>query len=108
MPFLILDQSSILNDLPVTLASLLSDPSWEVIAETFTSHLLTLTQRISGWAAKLSSGDYTPSLQPIDDSEKGMVPFLLRVTHHACVSLKHYLPLEKQLKLANMVLMRGM
>ena len=32
-----------------------------------------------------------------------MGAFLLRVMHRACVSLKDHLPLEKQLKLANMV-----
>ncbi|XP_022750556.1 protein RST1 isoform X8 [Durio zibethinus] len=104
MPLLILDRSSVLNDLPVTLTSLLSDPNWEVIAETFTSYLLTSTERIYSWAIKLSSGDDTPSSQPIDDSENDMAPILLRVMHHTCVSLKDYLPLEKQLRLANMLL----
>ncbi|XWS44143.1 hypothetical protein CRYUN_Cryun15aG0019200 [Craigia yunnanensis] len=103
MPLLILDQSTVLNDLPVTLTSLLSDPNWEVIAETFTSYLLTSTERIYSWATKLTLGDDTPSLQPINDSENDMAPILLRVMHHACVSLKDYLPLEKQLRLAHMV-----
>ena len=104
MPLLILDQSSVLNDLPVTLTSLLSDPNWKVIAETFTSYLLTSTERIYSWVTKLSLGDDTPNLQPIDDRENDMAPILLRVMHHACVSLKDYLPLEKQLGLANMVI----
>ncbi|XVF58012.1 hypothetical protein PTKIN_Ptkin07bG0028200 [Pterospermum kingtungense] len=103
MPLLILDQSYILNDLPVTLTSLLSEPNWEVIAETFTSYLLTSTERIYNWASKLSSGDDTHSSQHIDDSENDMASVLLRVMHHACISLKDYLPLEKQLRLANMV-----
>ncbi|XP_021298973.1 protein RST1 isoform X2 [Herrania umbratica] len=105
MPLLILDRSSVLSDLPVTLTSLLSEPSWEVIAETLTSYLLTSTERIYSWATKLSVADDTPSSQPIDRSENDMAPFLLRVMHHACVCLKEYLPLEKQLRLANMVVM---
>ncbi|XVE84015.1 hypothetical protein DITRI_Ditri16bG0134800 [Diplodiscus trichospermus] len=105
MPLLILDQSSVLSDLPVILSSLLSGPNWEVIGETFTSYLFASTERIYCWATKLSLGDDAPSSHPIDDSEKDMAPILLRVMHHACVSLKDYLPLEKQLKLANMVVL---
>lgn len=103
MPLLILDQSSILNDLPVALASLLSEPNWEVFAETITSYLLTSTERIYSWATKLSVGEDTLSSQPIDKSENDMAPILLLVMHQACISLKDYLPLEKQLRLANMM-----
>lgn len=106
MPLLIADRSYVLNDIPVTLTSLLSDPNWEVIAESCTSYLLSSTERIYSWATKLSSesGDNrSPSSEGIDESEKGMAQILLPVMHHACVCLKHYLPLEKQLRLANMV-----
>ncbi|XP_012483835.1 protein RST1 [Gossypium raimondii] len=106
MPLLIADQSYVLNDIPVTLTSLLSDPNWEVVAESCTSYLLSSTERIYSWATKLSSesGDNrSPSSEGIDESEKGTAQILLPVMHHACVCLKHYLPLEKQLRLANMV-----
>ncbi|KAG4182177.1 hypothetical protein ERO13_A09G028500v2 [Gossypium hirsutum] len=106
MPLLIADRSYVLNDIPVTLTSLLSDPNWEVVAESCTSYLLSSTERIYSWATKLSSksGDNrSPSSEGIDESEKGMAQILLLVMHHACVCLKHYLPLEKQLRLANMV-----
>ncbi|KAK8631468.1 hypothetical protein V6N13_028254 [Hibiscus sabdariffa] len=106
MPLLIADRSYVLNDLPVTLTSLLSDPNWEAIAESFTSYLLTSTERIYRWATKLSSAgddDALPSSQGIDESENGMAKILLPVMHHACVCLKHYLTLDNQLRLANMV-----
>ncbi|XP_039008484.1 protein RST1 isoform X2 [Hibiscus syriacus] len=106
MPLLIADRSYVLNDIPVTLTSLLSDPNWEVIAESFTSYLLTSTERIYGWAMKVSlasEDDAVPSSQVIEESEIGMAQILLPVMHHACVCLKHYLPLDKQLRLANMV-----
>ncbi|XP_038998451.1 protein RST1-like [Hibiscus syriacus] len=103
MPLLIADRSYVLNDLPVTLTSLLSDPNWEVIAESFTSYLLTSTERIYSWAMKLSSDEALPGSQAIDESENGMAQILLPVMHLACVCLKHYLPLDKQLRLANMV-----
>ncbi|KAK8604217.1 hypothetical protein V6N13_099166 [Hibiscus sabdariffa] len=105
MPLLIADRSYVLNDLPVTLTSLLSNPNWEVIAESFT-YLLTSTERIYRWATKLSSAsddDALPSPQGIDESENGMAKILLPVMHHACVCLKHYLTLDNQLRLANMV-----
>ncbi|GMJ04271.1 ECERIFERUM 13, RESURRECTION1 [Hibiscus trionum] len=106
MPLLIADQSYVLNDLPVTLTSLLSDPNWEVIAESFTSYLLTSTERVYSWATKLSlasDDDALQSSQGIDKSENGMAQILLPVMHHACVCLKHFLTLDRQLRLANMV-----
>lgn len=93
----------VLNDLPVTLTSLLADPSWEVVAETVVSHLYSSTERIFYWAARIADGTYMPSGQPIDESEDHMAIFLLQVMHHTCVLLKDYLPLDKQLRLASMV-----
>lgn len=103
MPLLILDRLTVLSDLPVTLTSLMSDPSWEVVAESIVSYLWVSTERIYNWATQNLSSDDTPGIQPIDESENDMVAFLLCVMHRACVSLKDHLPLEKQLKLANMV-----
>ncbi|KAK4603584.1 hypothetical protein RGQ29_012198 [Quercus rubra] len=103
MPLLILDRLTVLSDLPVTLTSLMSDPSWEVVAESIVSYLWVSTERIYNWATQNVSSDDTPGIQPIDESENDMGAFLLRVMHRACVSLKDHLPLEKQLKLANMV-----
>lgn len=103
MPLLILDRLTVLSDLPVTLTSLISDPNWEVVAESIVSYLWVSTERIYNWTTQNLSSDDTPGIQPIDESENDMVAFLLRVMHRACVSLKDHLPLEKQLKLANMV-----
>lgn len=103
MPFMIVDQQTVLNDLPVTLASLLGDQSWDVVAETVVSHLFSSTDRIYHWAIQTADGSYVPDSQPIDESENHTAVFLLQVMHHTCVLLKGYLPLEKQLRLASMV-----
>lgn len=105
MPVLILDRQAVLSDLPVTLSSLLSESSWKVIAESVVSSLFTSTERIYNWSTYISRGEYLTDIQtqPIDESENEMAGYLLRVMHHTCLSLKDYLPLEKQLKLANMV-----
>ncbi|GAB2229778.1 hypothetical protein Drorol1_Dr00014033 [Drosera rotundifolia] len=105
MPLLILDPTAVLSDLPVTLPSLLSTPKWRSIAETAVSFLWTSTERIHKWTMSLASGSPEPSLQPqpIDQSENDMADFLMRVMHETCFSLREYLPLEKQLKLADMM-----
>ncbi|XP_057481675.1 protein RST1 isoform X1 [Actinidia eriantha] len=103
MPLLIVDRHMVLSDLPVTLSSLLSDSSWEVVAEPVASYLWASTERFYDWAARMAHGDDTGSPHPIDKSENDMAVFLSRVMHSACVSLKDYLPPEKQLKLANLV-----
>lgn len=100
---MIVDQQMVLNDLPVTLTSLLADRSWNVVAETVVSHLYSLTERIFYWASQIADGTDLHSAQPIDESEDHMSNFLLQVMHHTCVLLKGYLPLDKQLKLASMV-----
>ncbi|GAB2284260.1 hypothetical protein Dimus_018726 [Dionaea muscipula] len=104
MPLLILDPTVVLSDLPVTLPSLLSSPKWSSIAETAVSYLWMSLERIHEWASSLACGCAAPSLQlrPIDRSEKDMADFLLRLMHGTCVSLREYLPLEKQLRLADM------
>ncbi|KAF8408286.1 hypothetical protein HHK36_007435 [Tetracentron sinense] len=103
MPLLTLDRVTVLSDLPVTLTSLLSDRSWGLIAESVVMNLCASTKRIYNWATCLESGDDALSLRSIDESENRMAVFLTRVMHHVCVSLKDYLPLEKQLWLANMI-----
>ncbi|KAJ6775783.1 FOCADHESIN FAMILY MEMBER [Salix koriyanagi] len=100
---LTLDQLSLLSDLPVTLPSLVTEPSWEVVAESFVSSLWTSTERIYYWVTEKGLPDNTSSAQPIDGSEKDIASFLLHVMYHTCICLKEYLPLEKQLKLANML-----
>ncbi|KAK1568532.1 hypothetical protein Q3G72_025587 [Acer saccharum] len=110
MPLLILDRITVLNDLPVTLTSLLSEPNWGTVAEPFVSYLWLSTERIYDWATSVGIGESESltSSQSIDRSENGMAAFLLRVMHCACVSLKDYLPLEKQLKLSNMLVKEEM
>ncbi|XP_044502428.1 protein RST1 isoform X3 [Mangifera indica] len=103
MPILTQDHLTVLNDLPLILSSLLSDPSWEVVAELFVSYLWVSTERIYNWATSLAVGKSSPSSQPIQESKKDMAAFLLQVMHSTCVCLKDYLPLEKQLKLCNML-----
>lgn len=76
MPLLILDRLTVLSDLPVTLTSLMSDPSWEVVAESIVSYLWVSTERIYNWATQNVSSDDTPGIQPIDESENDMGAFL--------------------------------
>ncbi|KAK7381419.1 hypothetical protein VNO78_34092 [Psophocarpus tetragonolobus] len=104
MPLMIVDQQMVLNDLPVTLVSLLEDESWNIVAETVVSHLFSSTDRMHDWAVQIADGSYIPGSQSIDESENHMVVFLLRVMHHTCVLLNSYLPLDKQLRLASMVI----
>ncbi|KAK2988748.1 hypothetical protein RJ640_027987 [Escallonia rubra] len=104
MPLLIVDQTFVLSDLPVTLASLLSDTSWETVAESVVLHLWTSTERIHSWITHRGREEDCSNPQSIDRSEDDTAVFLLRVMHHACVSLNDFLPLEKQLMLANMIL----
>lgn len=92
-----------LCDLPLTLSSLLAESSWRDIAETVASNLWASTERIYNWAAHITRGEDITEMQPIDESENEMAGFLLRVVHRTCLYLKDYLPLEKQLKLASMV-----
>lgn len=101
MPLLILDEHAVLSDLPVTLSSLLSESSWNVDAESVVASLWASTERIYNWTTNVIRDDV---MQPIDESENSIAVFLLRAMHGTCVSLKDYLPLDKQLKLAGMVL----
>ena len=103
MPLLILERQSVLSDLPLTLSSLLAESSWRDIAETVASNLWASTERIYNWATHITRGEDITEMQPIDESENEMAGFLLRVMHRTCLYLKDYLPLEKQLKLASMV-----
>lgn len=102
MPFLVVDRFTVLCDLPVTLASLLSETSWKVVAESVVSLLWTLTERIHDWATHTERANDLVIPQSIDKSEDDNAAFLLQLMHQACVSLKDYLPTEKQLRLANM------
>lgn len=103
MPLLILDRHAVLSDLPVTLSSLLAEPGWRDIAESVASNLWASTERIYNWEKHITRDEDTTEMQPIDESENEMAGFVLRVVHRTCLSLKDYLPLEKQLKLASMV-----
>ncbi|KAM7509889.1 hypothetical protein LguiB_008764 [Lonicera macranthoides] len=105
MPLLIVDRFTVLSDLPVTLTSLLSETSWGEVAESVVLYLWASMVRIHDWVTR-ADDDSQPaakSHQSIDKSEEEMALFLLKVMHHTCVPLKDYLPLDKQLRLANMV-----
>ncbi|KAL0351037.1 UNVERIFIED_CONTAM: protein RST1 [Sesamum radiatum] len=103
MPVLVADKNNVLTDLPATLSSLLLGTGWGVIADLVASYVWKSTERIYDWARHVKRGGYVPGSQPIDRTENHMADFLLQVMHHTCVSLKQYLPVEKQLGLANMV-----
>ncbi|XP_043707046.1 protein RST1 isoform X3 [Telopea speciosissima] len=103
MPLLILDPMSVLSDLPVTLPSLLSDSHWNFVAESVVLNLWVLMERIYDWSTSLGSGSDGFGQQDIDEREDWKAVLLVRVMHHTCVSLLEYLPFEKQLKLANMM-----
>lgn len=94
-----------LCDFPVALASLLSETSWGNVAESVVSLLWSTTERLHDWVTntEIVLSD-SPISQSIDQSEDSMADFLLKLLHHTCVSLKDYLPMEKQLSLANMVI----
>lgn len=105
MPFLIVDQFTVLCDFPVTLASLLSETSWKDVADSVVSLLWTMTERLLDWVKNMERVPSDLSIsQEIDQSEDSMADFLLKLLHHACILLKDYLPTEKQLSLANMVI----
>ncbi|CAK9322549.1 unnamed protein product [Citrullus colocynthis] len=102
MPLLILDPHSVLNNLPVTLNSLLSTSGWSSIAESVASRLFASTERIYHRATQIPNVDDIHSSQPIDESEIDAATSLLHVMHNTCVSLKDLLPLGEQLRLTNM------
>ncbi|XP_060192465.1 protein RST1 isoform X2 [Lycium barbarum] len=108
-PLLIVDKFTVLSDLPVTLTSLLSDSTWMTVADSVVSYLWASTERIYEWNKQLKGDcDQLPNTQPIDTSENDIARFILLVMYQACVSLKHHLPPEKQLQLANMVVPTNM
>ncbi|KAE8651262.1 protein RST1 isoform X2 [Cucumis sativus] len=101
MPLLTLDPQNVLNNLPVTLNSLLYTSAWSSIAESVASCLFASTERIY-LATQSPNVDGTHGSQPIDESEIDAATSLLDVTHNTCVSLKDFLPFGEQLRLANM------
>ncbi|KAJ0254105.1 Protein RST1 [Hirschfeldia incana] len=103
MPFLTLDRSTVLRDMSVTVTSLLSDPNWEGVAEPFISFLWTSLERVYSFATD-SDANAKPSSQQIEQSERDHAPMLVKVMHHICVVFRDHLPLEKQLRLAAMVI----
>lgn len=103
MPILFADKASVLTDLPATLPSLLAGAGSEIVAESVASCLLRATERVQDWARCAEHGHYLPNSQPINSTEEGTAMFMLRVMHQTCVNLKEYLPVDKQLTLANMV-----
>ena len=78
MPFMIVDQQMVVNDLSVTLVSLLADQNWNVVAETVVSHLFSSTERIYNWAAQIADGSYIPG-------SKCIVSQLLCCSSHTCL-----------------------
>ncbi|XP_065012518.1 protein RST1-like isoform X1 [Musa acuminata AAA Group] len=106
MPLLTIEPTTVLSDLPVTLPSLLSDSSWSIIAGPLVDKLWVCTMRICTWAERLTIAGGSSTLDQIDASEAGLSIFLAHVMHETCLSLKQFLPFEKQLKLATLVVAR--
>lgn len=102
MPLLILSPEAVLSDLPVTLPSLLSNSKWSFVAEKLVEMLWESTKRICNWVARLQAGDEPAGQDGIDRSENSRSLLLAHAMREACLSLKHYLPLEKRLRLANL------
>ncbi|KAG9141192.1 hypothetical protein Leryth_001683 [Lithospermum erythrorhizon] len=100
MPILVVNKSTVMSDLPVTLPTLLQNTSWMEIADSVVLYLWTSTERIYHW----KTGTVDPDEQTIDAKERNVLDFLLRVMHRTCVILKDYLSPDKRLNLANMVL----
>ncbi|KAF5197433.1 hypothetical protein FRX31_012979 [Thalictrum thalictroides] len=79
MPLLVLDQNTVLSDLPVTLPSLFSDSNWMVIVEPTVMNFWKSTERIFNWAKLLESSSYSASNQySIDESESNDAVFLVQ------------------------------
>ncbi|XP_051141067.1 protein RST1 isoform X2 [Andrographis paniculata] len=109
MPILVADKWCVLSDLPATVSCIFQDQhsgsGWSIVAESIASYLCRSTERIHDWARHVENGStYFPGSQPIDHSEVGMADFLFQVMHQCCVSLREYLPPDKQLRLANMLI----
>ncbi|KAJ0962529.1 hypothetical protein J5N97_027651 [Dioscorea zingiberensis] len=103
-PLLTVDPVTVLSDLPVTLPSLLTDSNWSSSAETIVDKLWVSTERICDWASQLNGEGYSSLRQHhINQSEAQISAFLSQVMHQTCVLLKDYLPLDKQLRLANIL-----
>ncbi|KAG9459403.1 hypothetical protein H6P81_003911 [Aristolochia fimbriata] len=103
-PLLIIDEFSVLSDLPISLPSLLSDSKWLVVTESVVQKLWVSMERIYAWTIQSDKGGDVTQQAPNNPSEMSMSLFLTRVMHATCFSLREYLPLEKQLKLADMVI----
>lgn len=107
MPILFADKASVLTDLPATLPPLLAGTGSGIVAESVASCLLRATERVHDWAGRVEHGHYLRDSQPIDSTEEDTAMFLLQVMHQTCVYLKEYLPADKQLRLANMIVARS-
>lgn len=103
MSFLTLDRSMVLSDMSVTVTSLLSDPKYEVVAESFISFLWTSLERIYSFATE-SDANAKLSSEQIARSERDETLMLVKVMHYICVAFRDHLPLEKQLRLASMAI----
>ncbi|XP_072999773.1 protein RST1 isoform X2 [Typha latifolia] len=101
MPLLVIDPTTVLSHLPVTLPSLLSDSMWSTVMNSLADKLWLSTNRICTWAKNLKYGDGFVSQDHIHGSEADMSLLLARIMHQACISLKDFLSFEKQLRLAN-------
>ncbi|XP_068651513.1 protein RST1 [Aristolochia californica] len=100
-PLLVIDQVSVLSDLPISLPSLLSDSKWMVVTENVVQKLWVSMERIYAWTMQSEKGGDVLQQAPINASEISMSLFLTQVMHATCFALRKYLPFEKQLKLAD-------
>ncbi|XP_057788654.1 protein RST1 isoform X2 [Salvia miltiorrhiza] len=103
MTILFADKGSVLTDLPTTLPPLLAGTGSGMVAESVASCLFRAMERIHDWAGRVGQGHYLPDSQHINSTEEDTAMFLLQVMHQTCFCMKEYLPLDKQVRLANMV-----
>ncbi|KAG6543981.1 hypothetical protein Mapa_014605 [Marchantia paleacea] len=91
-----LDPTWAIVDLPLTLPSLLSQPGWASTLEAFVYRFPDLLDRLIAMLDR----EELESTYSVDETLSPSV--LLSVLRRTCVGLKHYLPIETKLKLANL------
>lgn len=102
MPLLIVNPTSVLSDLPVTLPSFLSSSIWDDLRNSAAEKLWLLTTRIYTWAEQLTRGEGLPCHDHIHGSEAENATFLANMLLSTCIAVEDHLAVDKQLKLANL------
>lgn len=102
MPLLVVNSINVLSDLPVTLPSFLSTSDLDDFRNSVADRLWLLTTNIYTWAEELAHGEGQPGHDHIHKSEAEIATFLANILRSTCIAVQDYLPVDKQLKLANL------